>query len=110
MKNKNKKSYLLYNKNKEYSLLKAIIIILKINNTIYNNCISSIDISINFNNKNKKLNNFIFKKVIKLPYNNGKKYEYLILTNNNKDIKYIKKNMGIKYVGNIKYINKIKKG
>ncbi|XBT18610.1 MAG: 50S ribosomal protein L1 [Candidatus Shikimatogenerans sp. Tcar] len=101
--------YNLYNKNKEYSLLKAINIILKIGNTIYNKCISSIDISINFYNKNKIFNNFIFKKIIELPYNNGKKYKYLILTNNKKDIKYIK-NMGIKYVGGIKYINKIKKG
>ncbi|WXB47335.1 MAG: 50S ribosomal protein L1 [Candidatus Shikimatogenerans sp. Tmey] len=109
MKKKNKKCNLLYNKNKEYSLLEAINIILKISNTIYNNCISSIDISINFNNLNKKLNNFILKKNIKLPYSNGKKYKYLVLTDNKKDIKYIK-NMGIKNVGNIKYINKIKKG
>ncbi|XBT18288.1 MAG: hypothetical protein ABNO50_00465 [Candidatus Shikimatogenerans sp. Tduv] len=107
MKKKFKKSYLLYNKNKYYNLEKAINIIKEICNNIYNRCKSSIDLSINFNNKNNIFNKIAFKKIIKFPYKNNKIYKYLVLTNNKKDIKIIK-NMGIKYVGGEEYINKIK--
>ncbi|XBT18820.1 MAG: 50S ribosomal protein L1 [Candidatus Shikimatogenerans sp. AspAUS03] len=104
MKKKNKLFKSLFDKNKKYSINKAIKILLNITKNIYNKCINSIDISINIKKKKK----ILIRESLMLPYFNGKKYNILILTNNLLDIKKNNRKKIVKYIGGEKYIKKIK--
>ncbi|MDH3004751.1 MAG: hypothetical protein NHF85_00360 [Candidatus Shikimatogenerans sp. JK-2022] len=97
---KKKKIYNKYNFKKLYNLIDSINILKKINLLNFN---PSLNLSINLNNKSKIIYNF--KKILILPFSNGKRLKILALVND--DIKEKIKKLGADYVGGIEYINKI---